>query len=530
MPDRPGSPPLPPPPPPAGSPRPPGDRIPVGLPVGIPIPAGYARRQSRPQAPVAYTSGLAAAAVAISSVVFVMSWIPYVGFLGAVGLLLALADLYGESLPGHRRSKGAAITAIILGCVAILAAIVWLIIISEWEEWWRTHPPHWSCPHVYAFDARTCELDADPLSGALFRGAEGDDLDRLEMLAAVDGKYRIRIANEMDEEDYVDAVSLRVVDHAANAQAVPAGTRQVLQVEGAVAPFACTDVLGRDALPKIRLADGDGYTSCAGDFAAGGACEPREHLDLAFRRPAADARAVLVLRARLTRLATESFARYLSAMGGGALALWRRTQDCEFYPYPQRMEDEFRLLGLPLCVSVRDDGRWVPAGEVRPIGPAVLRCVAVPLTLPAGQETTVRVRLEMAPLFWEIDQVLLGRAADEVAEPVLLAPSAAHLGDGRDVRVELAAADGNRLKLRRGECAEVEFAAPPPPPAGRQRTVLLCIRGYYDVEVTGPAWLDPVAVVKHRTGADSLPRYVLRREQGRRQGGRAVAGPEATGR
>lgn len=47
-------------------------------------------------------------------------------------------------------------------------------------------------------------------------------------------------------------------------------------------------------------------------------------------------------------------------------------------------------------------------------------------------------------------------------------------------------------------------AGPPPP------TVVLKVRGYYEVAPRGPGWLNVWAVLRHRSGGDSLPRYALR--------------------
>lgn len=67
--------------------------------------------------------------------------------------------------------------------------------------------------------------------------------------------------------------------------------------------------------------------------------------------------------------------------------------------------------------------------------------------------------------------------------------------------------------LRTGEAVELRFVAPPPPAAGLERTVTLRIDGYYEISVGDRGWLNPLAVLAHRSGRDSLPRHVLRLAQ-----------------
>lgn len=476
------------------------DRVGPGLPPSADDPTNS---PSQPKWRRPRTSTLGALAFTAALFGFLLGWFPYAGFLGTLGLLLAVIDCARPN-PDGQRSTGLSIAGIILGAISTVAAI-----------WWTQFLAHaHSCPHVYSWTGKAFELDADPLSGSLLRGGETTDLDRLEHLAAVDGQYRIRVVDELEEVDHINEVALLVADHPAGSESLPTPAGDVLAVRAAVPPVAATDGRGRDVLPVVGQADGSGFTGRAEDFAPDAPTDPREHLDLVFPRPTGGGRAVLVLRARCTKLATEAFAEYLMRMGEGALVLLSWTQDCKDYPYARRMADEIRRLGLPLDVSLRDGGRWVGVAEVRPIGPGVLRSVAIPLEVPAGPDPTVRVRLELAPLLWEIDQVGLGCATTGPVAVMTLRPRAARAArgaDGQDLVRALAAPDDERVTLAPGQSCEVAFDAPPAPPPGLVRTVLLQIRGYYEVEIHGPGWLDPLAVLRHRSGSDSLPRFALRR-------------------
>ncbi len=440
---------------------------------------GAPRFDTRPQ------SGLGIAGFVVGLIGFLFGWIPLAGFLGTIGAVLAIVGL---SQKGKRH--GLAIAGLVLGLLATGAAVFWTVLLAT--------KPRVSCPHIYAWDGARYVLDADPLSGSIFRAGESEDLDRLEHLALRDGRYRLRVANELDELDHLDALSLLVVDHPRESVVVPSASGGLLAVTRAAPPQRAVDGRGRDLRDLLRAADGRASAGSAEDHPDSAAVDPRRTLLLDFPRPAGE-RAALLLRAHNTRFAAEAFVDYLGAMGPGLGTLLHLAEGSSRYPYRQRLEDEMRRLGLTLEVRSWLGGRWSAPREVRPIGPAVQRSFAVPIGLPPGASATVRIRIDHAPLLWELDQALLGEGAPPPA-PVVLRPALP----------ELAAADGERLTLRRGEQLELELGAPPPPAAGLTRSVVLSIRGYYEFAIPGRGLLDPFAVWRHRSARDSLPRFALR--------------------
>ena len=320
------------------------------------------------------------------------------------------------------------------------------------------------------------------------------------------GQYRIMVKNDLEETDHIDEVALQVVDHPPHAELLPSQQGALLPLTHKRPPLQCRDRRGRAQLDLVRHRDGRSFRGRAADFSPAER-QPREQLTMLFERPPGD-RAVLILRGRNTEFAVEAFARYLARMGPGLGRLLTWAQDSSSYPYRKRLDDEKQRLGLLLQVQLWDGRRWQRAATVQPIGPAVLRSQAVPLALPPGDQKTLGVRLVMAPLLWELDQLQLAPAPLHTAAPLVLRPRTS--GEGVDPRTArlLAEADRARLTLAPGESTELRFDAPPPV-AGLRRTVVLKIRGYYEFRIGGRGWLNPWAVMRHRSGADSLPRYAL---------------------
>jgi hypothetical protein len=436
--------------------------------------------------------------LAIALPAFLVGWIPFAGLSAIVGVILAIVDL--TRVDGPPRSKTVSILSLVLGGMAMLAGGTWVLMAAIFKVS--------SCPHIYAFDGARWQLDADPLSGALLPGAERSDWDRLEHLAPVDGVYRVRITDDLEEIDRVDHIALLVVDHAPGSAALPTPDGAIVQVSDAAAPIRATDSHGREVTAQVLAADDDAFTGSSLDFDPAGPQEPRERLTVELPRPATG-QAALVIRAHSSPFAEESFARYAARLGPGTATLMNLAQDASWYPYRARITDEMRRLGLPLELHVAG-GADV---EILPIGPAIQRDFAIPIEILAGTSPTVSITLEMTPRFWEIDRLALAAAPETLVPRRLLARQATG-PRGTDALETLATADGRRVELHTGESVELEFEAPPSV-VGRTRSVVAEIRGSYEMPFGGRGWLNPLAIVAHRRGWDSLPRFAGRLDRGR---------------
>ncbi len=442
---------------------------------------------------------VAIAGFVISVIAVLICWIPFLGLLGWLGMLLGAIPLFARVGDGRLpRKKSLAYAAIVLGFGSSTAGIIWTFLLVYLIQ-------STSCPHIYSFDGQEYQLDADPLSGSLFRGAEDTDLDRLEHLTPVDGTYRLRVANERDERDHIDAISLLVVDHAPGVEVLPTPDGGLTGIAEASSAIRCTDSAGRDRTDLLAEADDQIFVSLASDFDAGSTEAPTEILTCEFGVPEGGD-AVLELRAHNTQYAADIFVEYLARMGPGVGPLLEWTQDAECCSYEDKIAEEIDRLGLPLTVRVGEGDDAVVAASLQPVGPAVFRTTAVPLQ--PGPDGTAVVRLEMAPLLWEVDRIAVGHAVP--VQSVSLSPYSATGPDGGDVAHTLTTSDDVRLELVNGTHADVTFVAPLASADDADRTVVLQIEGFYEFGVGGRAWLNPVAVAQHQLGYDSLPRYALR--------------------
>ncbi|MGC4122444.1 MAG: hypothetical protein QM765_49275 [Myxococcales bacterium] len=375
----------------------------------------------------------------ISIIAFFIGWIPFAGYLGVVAILLGVLGRAQYDREGNAKIIG----TLAFGGLAVAAAAFWTYVAATA-----------SCPHVYAWDGKAWQLDADMLSGSLYRGAESDDVDRLESLASADGQYRVRIANDRQERDFVDAVALEVIDHPAGTAALPTPSNEVVLLGEQAAPLAAADARGRDLLAALAADDGASWQGNAADHDLAKEPRPRDAVELTL--PPVQGPAYLVLRVRNTEVATEALYRYLASIGPGVGTLLSLAERDSKYPYQQRLADELERMGVPMTIEVSSSSgaEWQLAHKLKPIGPAALRSLAIPVDVEPGQP--VRVRLSMVPVAWEIDRVAIAtRSTALVARAQLSATSP----EPETARL-LAKPDGQRVELEQGAHVELRLRSP----------------------------------------------------------------------
>jgi Tfp pilus assembly protein PilF len=358
-----------------------------------------------------------------------------------------------------------------------------------------------SCPYLYAWDGERFAFVTDFL-GAGEMGywvapgvrSHPDPVEYVRLapgqLRPRNGRYEVRVTNELEEVLYLDRVRLLAVDHPVGVEVYPdEGMTEtpkpfrLFTVEDARVPRV-VDAAGRDATERARSVDQRFVEGFALHRIRGYAAEHTLTLDLT----ALPATHRVLLLTGWTDYAFSSDNVAASQMG---LAL-----------QPPRLEVEVA------------PGRWEVA--VPDVGIPVGRPQTVVVDLaPLALGPTARVRLVTnMRIYW--DRIAVGKAAQALPlEPVPLDPLVAHLEergfskevfvDGRgplsfdyarvtwvspwkvmpgrytalgDVRTLLGETDDLFVVSKPGDEIALSFEAPPPPAAGTARTFLLLGDGF----------------------------------------------------
>ncbi|MCC6746094.1 MAG: hypothetical protein IT371_00460 [Deltaproteobacteria bacterium] len=390
-----------------------------------------------------------------------------------------------SGLEGRIYSRGKTATSVtlsVLGGALFVAGIVALVVVMRGSgSWGPTGGRLGSCPHVYSYDGAGWHLDSDTYGMAFFEAMEETDYDLLERLRPVDGVYRLRLANELDETEHTDALALRVVDHPAGTRVVPSQSGELHTFRAEVAPVRATDLRGREVRGLVAARDGVYFQSDLGDRRVERAGDARDGLILDFPKPAGARQAKLWLSGMNTRFASVALGYLFAQMGPRGMKRFRERLKTD--AAARRRFFEFMEREGMLSASVWTGRRWEQRGRFWPAGPDARKDQALVLPIQDLAGPRLRVRLEAATAFWTIDAVTADFGPDLPLEERKLTARKAVADDGRDLTATLAAIDGQRYTTEQGERAELVFDAPPAPAPGLARSFVLESTGYYDLHL-----------------------------------------------
>lgn len=386
-----------------------------------------------------------------------------------------------EYLENRSDRRGWAILATIAATATTIA-----IIDAAGRSDVRPEPTPTSCPFLYSFDGDRWVFDSETYAGAVTAGLKRTDLDNLDHLRPVDGRYRLLLTNERPETEYTDELTLVVVDHPPSARPFPDARGDARLLADARAPNSATGLHGGDALSTLLARDGHAWTGAPvaqADLSVD--AELRDGLILSFARPASNT-ALLAVHARNTELAPLALQMFLELQGDD-LVPWYRRVDRE--PETAASLREWVLREGTLHVSVWRDGHWHLQDALLDVGPLLPKTQVALLDLSEVEGGEVRVKLESARGLWTIDQVALGVQSEGESRVTRLVPIVARHRDGRDLVDVLMSADGRHHTALEGDSVNLEFEVPPPPPPGWTRTVMVRSTGFYHIRTRseGPA-------------------------------------------
>lgn len=316
-------------------------------------------------------------------------------------------------------------------------------------------PPS-SCPFVYSYDGKDWILDSETYAGAIARGMERTDVDNLDHLRAVDGRYHLRVRNDRPETDYTDEMVLLSVDH-------PAGTRAIPDAENGV------HLVGTGSRPTATLEyGGDTIPSRAG-------------WELAFPRPRGVGDTVaLVLRARNSSLAPFVIEHTLSLLGSDIHA-WYASMRGQLV-MRAAVRGWLAREGYLEVRAATGDSSWRTIARLPDVGAALAKTNVVLVDLTGVVGDTIRVRLESSPGLWLLHQAELAPYHGRATTRTLRAARATD-DDGAEIGALLSERDGKYLVATQGRSFTLEYDAPPSPAGGDvTRTILLRTTGHYYME------------------------------------------------
>jgi hypothetical protein len=375
-------------------------------------------------------------------------------------------------------------TARTVGLVAGIAVVTVVIVAAAVLSKTNSTPPttmQQSCPFVYSWDGTRYVFDAEPYGGAIAHGLEKDDYSELAQLREENGRYKLRITNEVDETQMTNLTELWVVDH-------PTGTRVVPDIQGKLhtvsAPqelLSASDSEGHDLLPWLRSTDHKIWEPPPAPDAKGSL---EGDIEMSFPKPT-DAKQVKLIANAGTALWGSYMIKQMVALRGRDVGKFYTAVNHSALARKALADWEMREQLYQLKVYVEEPTGWVVRGVLPGTGPFITKDRILPLDVSHVQGDRLHIRIHPPAGFWALNSFAVDYSADRAISVQTLKPATAADLQGNNVLAQLVSVDNRYLEMPNiGDTADLTFVAPARED-GSERTVLLHSRGYYKLHLPG---------------------------------------------
>jgi len=372
---------------------------------------------------------------------------------------------------------------IVLGCAAA-GAVGILVALQHGEATAPSPPPSASCPFIYSFDGEQYVFDAEPYGGAICQALQRSEWCSLETLKAVNGRYRLLIANELDEAQYTDELKLVLVDHPKGLTVVPEIMGRMHTISNPMPPIQAYDQKRRDIVPLIAQKDEQFWESGLEGRNPDKKEELRDELIFEFPKPEGAKTTKLVANAWTTLWGSQA-AKDLLKLFGNKLPDWYAEVN-NFGPANRDIWNWYLNEGLyVLKIYVETPNGWQAKGMMYGGGPFISKDKSYPLDISDVRGDTLRIKLTPAAGFWRLNYLAVDFTEDLPVRVLEIGAAEAFSHKGRDERARLSLSRPDHQYLvmpEKGDYAELIFMAPSQDP-DQDRTVFLKAQGYYDIHL-----------------------------------------------
>lgn len=329
-----------------------------------------------------------------------------------------------------------------------------------------------SCPFIYTFNGEEFVFAGEIYSGAVYPPLERNDYLLLPELAEDEGVYRMKIANQLEEEQHTNLLELMVFDHAAGTDILVDKYGNAHALSDVTPPTAATNLSGDDILPLMEKED---------DLIYIGLDPSRDPplLDgviLTFDKPAESNEVKLVVEAKNSYWLDFVYQNFREMLGS-SYKMWVRKQEDG---NAEKMTDWSLSQHIPLSVYLLKDGEWVFQDYFHTVGPMAFKKDILPIDLKGMADGPVTIKLEAGSYFWEIGYVGLDQAPANPLQSKSIQLSDAVDEVGENVTA-LLLGDDELYYIQPEIGNEASLSFPAPEMNGEERTVILHSKGYYRI-------------------------------------------------
>ena len=378
-------------------------------------------------------------------------------------------DVYEKNIKKTRTNHAWSTVAAIVIPLGVIVAIVAIIASSASTSSTPTSSQSCDCPQVYAYDGSQYQYKSGVFSGAIYSSLEKTDYLPLENMKNINGKFMFRVENEKEEVQFINQIALIHISH-------DTATKVLLDRYGTPHTYRKTadpvsTSLKKDMTGQVfKRRDGNGYlfnektsgTSKFGDVI------------LTFDKPAGARQVKLIVNAKNTLWAGYIFGEFSSLFGDQ----FRKYQEKQDKANRQKIERWMREQAVSLMVYIDTDAGWKLADYFPITGNGASRDMIMELNIPETKKNQIRIKIESAFMFWDMDYAVMDFSPDEDLKTEIINVSSAMKSDSiTNESGNLTSRDKAYCQLSQDEFISVEFNIPVN--ENLQSSYFLVSSGYY---------------------------------------------------
>ena len=336
-----------------------------------------------------------------------------------------------------------------------------------------------SCPFIYSYDGDKYVFDAEPLGGAISKAFERTDYTKLENLKEVDGRYKLKITNEVYETEYIDEMSLVAVDHPENTIALMNNDGEVFALpEGEKVSYA-SDEKGNDLKPFLIE---DDMISWQTKMPFKDNTLTKHKIKFGFKKRPGARKAWLVYNVGTTHWGSTMISEMLELQGKNLEEHYRNLdKKGEYYKTTMNFLQREELYEMNLLM--KENGEWASKGILQGGGPFKTERRVLEIDLSKVNGEIVEFEVNPPVGFWTLDNFSLcfDEPGTTKATEVKVAKTVTH--DGKDISSIVSKSDETYHQMpTTGDWFTAEYDAPKLK-SGMARSIFMKTKGWYKIDM-----------------------------------------------
>ncbi len=416
----------------------------------------------------------------------------------SIEVSLPFSDI-DQALITEERIKPGAAFGIFAISISAVAGLIFGIILATKE----------SCPFIYSYDGENYVFDAEPYGGAICEGLTRTEWCTLENLKEVDGFYKIKLTNEVNETQYTDELKLTLIDHPDSVTVVPGVNGELYCFVNPQTPIKAFNSKGKDVLSYIDRKDWIYWHSSKEDMVSAEQGELRNELILEFAKPRNADSVTLLLNACTTLWGSQMLRKFLMLAGNKVDKWYAKMNSMDTLDQDkQSWADKAQLYTMPLLVETKNG--WEEKVTVIGGGPFISEDKAYSLDISDVEGDTLRIKVAPPANFWKINYCAIENKHSIPFTTQTLKAHSAIDSIGNDVKALFEKSDKKYHAMPEiGNFVELQFQAPPQK-KNCKRTIIAKARGYYDIHLNAKGAPHLVTLKKIKNNPDFSIEYALK--------------------